>query len=155
MKILVVDDEKLLVKGIKFNLENIIGRMERGSSESGLASLKESIPVIQATIEEVRRISMDLRPSILDDLGILATISWFCREFQSVYTRITINRTISLEEEDVPEHLKIIIFRIIQEALNNVVRHAEASEVRLRIRVEGEDADRVAARRRLPALLPF
>ncbi|HPI93234.1 MAG TPA: PAS domain-containing protein [Deltaproteobacteria bacterium] len=119
------------LSSIKFNLENIIGRMERGSSESGLASLRESIPVIQATIEEVRRISMDLRPSILDDLGILATISWFCREFQSVYTRITINRTISLEEEDVPEHLKIIIFRIIQEALNNVAKHSRADTVDL------------------------
>ena len=117
------------LSSIKFNLENIIGRIEKGSSESGLTSLKESIPVIQATIEEVRRISMDLRPSILDDLGILATISWFCREFQSVYTGMKVNRTITLEEEDVPEHLKIIIFRIIQEALNNVAKHSRADMV--------------------------
>ena len=117
------------LSSIKFNLENIISRMEKGSSESGLASLKESIPVIQATIEEVRRISMDLRPSILDDLGILATISWFCREFQAVYTSIKVNASITLEEADVPEHLKIIIFRIIQEALNNAAKHSQADTV--------------------------
>jgi PAS domain S-box-containing protein len=117
------------LSSIKFNLENIISRMEKGSSGSGLTSLKESIPVIQATIEEVRRISMDLRPSILDDLGILATISWFCREFQFVYTGIKVNRSVTLEEDDVPEHLKIIIFRIIQEALNNTAKHSQADTV--------------------------
>jgi PAS domain S-box-containing protein len=117
------------LSSIKFNMENIISRMEKGSSGSGLTSLKESIPVIQATIEEVRRISMDLRPSILDDLGILATISWFCREFQSVYTTIKVNTSVTLEEAGVPEHLKIIIFRIIQEALNNTAKHSQADTV--------------------------
>lgn len=114
---------------IKFSMENIIGQMERGSSSLSLKSLKDSIPIIQATIEEVRSISMDLRPSTLDDLGILATISWFCREFHSVYSDITINQNISLKEGDVPEHLKIIIFRIIQEALNNVAKHSRADVV--------------------------
>ena len=117
------------LSSIKFNVENIISRLEKGSSESGLASLKEGIPVIQATIEEVRRISMDLRPSILDDLGILATISWFCREYQAVYTSIKVKVSITVEEADVPEHLKIIIFRIIQEALNNAAKHSRADTV--------------------------
>ncbi|MRR39419.1 hypothetical protein EG829_33190 [bacterium] len=103
--------------------------MDKGASTSGLKALRDSIPVIQATIEEVRRISMDLRPSILDDLGILATISWFCREFQTVYTGIKVNKTIELEEDDVPENLKIIIFRIIQEALNNAAKHSRADTV--------------------------
>ncbi|MEN6447699.1 MAG: PAS domain-containing protein [Syntrophaceae bacterium] len=114
---------------IKFSMENIIGQMERGSSSLSLKSLKDSIPIIQATIEEVRSISMDLRPSTLDDLGILATVSWFCREFHSVYSDITINQNIALQESDVPEHLKIIIFRIIQEALNNVAKHSRADMV--------------------------
>ncbi len=117
------------LSSIKFSLENIISLMEKGSSGSGLAALRECIPVIQATIEEVRRISMDLRPSILDDLGILATVSWFCREFQAVYTGIRVNATISLEENDIPERLKITIFRIIQEALNNTAKHSQADTV--------------------------
>lgn len=117
------------LSSIKFSLENIIGLLEKGDSESGLKALRGSIPVIQATVEEVRRISMDLRPSILDDLGILATLSWFCREFQSVYTGIRVNRTVTLDEEDVPHHLKIIIFRIVQEALNNAAKHSGARSV--------------------------
>jgi len=117
------------LSSIKFNAENIISRMEKGSSEWGLSALKESIPIIQAAIEEVRRISMDLRPSILDDLGILATISWFCREFQSVYRDISVNRNIEIEEAGIPENLKIIIFRIIQEALNNAAKHSRADTI--------------------------
>lgn len=114
---------------IKFNTENIISQMERRSRELSIQALKDSIPVIQATIDEVRRISMDLRPSTLDDLGILATISWFCREFQTVYSDITVTQKIGLDEEDVPHHLKIIIFRIIQEALNNVAKHSRADTI--------------------------
>jgi PAS domain S-box-containing protein len=118
------------LSSIKFSMENIIVKMEKKeSSKTCLKALKDSIPIIQATVEEVRRISMDLRPSVLDDLGILATISWFCREFQSVYTGIKVNQKITLNEEDVPESLKIIIFRIIQEALNNVAKHSHANSV--------------------------
>ncbi|MBN2298674.1 MAG: PAS domain-containing protein [Deltaproteobacteria bacterium] len=111
---------------IKFHTENTLSQMEKKSSKAGLKALKDTIPIIQTTIDEVRRISMDLRPSTLDDLGILATISWFCREFQLVYTNIRINKTIDIEEGDVPEHLKIIIFRTIQESLNNVAKHSQA-----------------------------
>lgn len=111
---------------IKFRAENTISQMKKGASGKGLKALKDTIPIIQTTIDEVRRISMDLRPSTLDDLGILATISWFCREFQSVYTNIRINQNISIEENDVPEHLKIIIFRTIQESLNNIAKHSQA-----------------------------
>jgi len=111
---------------IKFHAENTLSQMEKKSSRAGLEALKNTIPIIQTTIDEVRRISMDLRPSTLDDLGILATISWFCREFQLVYKNIRINQTIDIEERDVPEHLKIIIFRTIQESLNNVAKHSQA-----------------------------
>ena len=128
------------LSSIKFNMENIISLMEKGSS-SGLKALKESIPIIQATIEEVRRISMDLRPSILDDLGIIATVSWFCREFQSVYTGIKVNQKIALEEADVPEPLKINIFRIIQEALNNAAKHSRADTVDISLIKQGNTID--------------
>jgi signal transduction histidine kinase len=76
----------------------------------------------------------DLRPSILDDLGILATIGWFCREFNNVYTGIRIETTIDIEEDEVPRHLKTIIYRILQEALNNVAKHSRANFVHLRLR---------------------
>jgi len=95
--------------------------------------MKNVIPVIQGAIEEVRRICMALRPSTLDDLGILATITWFCREFQSTYSGILIKQKIQVEEQQIPALLKTVIFRVIQEALNNIGKHSQASQIRLNL----------------------
>jgi hypothetical protein len=77
---------------------------------------------IQRTIEETRRIMADLRPSVLDDSGVVAATNWFCREFQKTYSCICVERQINVGEEDIPDSLKTPIFRIAQEALNNVAK---------------------------------
>ena len=74
---------------------------------------------------------MDLRPSILDDLGILATLSWFCREFQKTYADIQIQQNITVEEDHIQRSLKTAIFRITQEAMNNIAKHSRASVIHL------------------------
>ena len=124
---------------IKFNAETGLSRIAGSvDPEKVVDSLKAGIPVIQRAIEEVRRISMDLRPSILDDLGILATISWFCREFENVHQDIRVDRDIAIGEEEVPDNLKIIIYRILQEAFNNAAKHSRASRVLVRLGKEGK-----------------
>ena len=95
------------------------------------ASLGPVVPMIQGTIEEVRKIAMDLRPSSLDDLGLAATITWFCRQFQLIYSGIRIEKQVTLDEADLPENLKTTIFRILQETFNNVAKHSRADQVRL------------------------
>ena len=122
------------LSAIKFSVENSLGQLRKVSDPSEIKSLEALIPLTQKTIEEVRRIVKDLRPSILDDLGILATIGWFCRVFKNVYTGIRIETTIDIEEDEVPSHLKTIIYRILQEALNNVAKHSRANFVHLRLR---------------------
>ena len=77
---------------------------------------------------------MDLRPPMLDDLGLLATLSWFCRRFQTIYSGIRVDQEIAIEEKEVADSLKIVIYRIIQETMNNVVKHSKADLVRLRLR---------------------
>lgn len=122
---------------IKFNAETGLSRLSADAdSEKVIEFLKSGIPVIQLAIEEVRRISMDLRPSILDDLGILATISWFCREFGNTHANIAVDRDIQIEEEEVPEGLKIVIYRIMQEAFNNAAKHSGASRLLVRLKRE-------------------
>ena len=74
---------------------------------------------------------MDLRPSILDDLGILATISWLRREFEATYSAIHIEKQTDIREEEVHESLKMLIYRILQEALNNISKHSQAERVHL------------------------
>ena len=122
------------LSAIKFSVENALLELRETTNPIDLGSLEAVIPLTQKTIEEVRRIVMDLRPSILDDLGILATIGWFCREFKNVYTGIRIETTIDIKEDEVPQHLKTIIYRILQEALNNVAKHSQANFVHLRLR---------------------
>lgn len=117
------------LSAIKFSLDNVNVLLEGGQVASGLRSLRALLPVIQEAIFEVRRISMDLRPAILDDLGLLATLSWHCRTFQDIYANIAIEKQIEIQEGDVPAKLRTTIYRIVQEALNNVAKHAKADRV--------------------------
>jgi signal transduction histidine kinase len=101
--------------------------------------LKEILSMARHTVEETRRISTNLRPAIVDDLGILATIKWFTRQFQGLYGDIDIVQQIEVEEDKIAEPLKIVIYRILQEALNNVAKHSKAETVRVSLRqTEGE-----------------
>jgi PAS domain S-box-containing protein len=121
------------LSAIKFSVENALRKLRDKAHSVDLESLEAVIPLTQKTIEEVRSIVKDLRPSILDDLGILATIRWFCREFQNVCTGIRIQTTIDIEESDIPLYQKTTIYRIMQEALNNVSKHSKATVVYLQL----------------------
>jgi PAS domain S-box-containing protein len=112
----------------KFSLERKTSQMDIQKAPPGIL-LENILSLIQNGIDEARTIMMNLRPSILDDLGILATINWFCREFQRIYSHLQIHRDIRVEEKDIPSHLKIVIFRILQEGMNNVSKHSRAKAV--------------------------
>ena len=122
---------------IKFGLEQAVGQIADFDSRQAAERLNNLIPMIQDAVEEVRRISMDLRPSTLDDLGVLATIKWFCREFGRIYAGIRIDREIDIAENRIPDTLKTVIFRVIQEALNNVAKHSRADRVKMDLRLKG------------------
>jgi PAS domain S-box-containing protein len=114
---------------IRYGVEAVDSRMPSGLAEETHALLAALPPMIQSVTDEVRTLYENLRPPVLDDLGLLASISWFLRKFQSIYTHLRIDRRITLREDQIPEALKIVLFRILQEALNNVARHAAADRV--------------------------
>ncbi len=89
------------LSAIKFKVENALTEVADKGPKTTTA-LKSVIPIVQGAIEEARRIQMNLRPSMLDDLGILATISWFCRQFEATYSKIRISQSIEIEEHEVP-----------------------------------------------------
>ena len=93
---------------MKFSIENAIGKNRMQDPEEAFRLLVRLIPVIQNAIVEVRNIYTGLRPTILDDLGIIATIEWFCREFKAVFPDLHVETVTAIEEEDVPEALKIV-----------------------------------------------
>jgi PAS domain S-box-containing protein len=116
------------LSAIKFTLGRKLGQMNEGGF-SGEILLENIISMVQRTIDENRRIMTELRPSLLDDLGVVETIDWFCGEFEGVYPHIRVEKHVEIEESEIPEHLKIVVFRILQEALNNVARHSKADLV--------------------------
>jgi signal transduction histidine kinase len=120
---------------VKIWVEAALIEMGQENPTKAAKALESVIPLAQGAVEEVRRISRNLRPSILDDLGILTTISWLCQEFETIYSGIGIERQIHIKETEVPNSLKIIIFRIIQEALNNIAKHSQADQVDLSLKV--------------------
>ena len=121
------------LSAIKFKVENALTEVADKDPKTTTA-LKSVIPIVQGAIEEARRIQMNLRPSMLDDLGILATIRWFCRQFESTYSKIRISQSIKIEEHEVPGSLRTVIFRVLQEGLNNVAKHSVAKTVLLSLR---------------------
>lgn len=114
---------------IKISLENIRRRMEGG--EIIPETLDIPIAWTSHAMEEARRMMMDLRPSLLDDLGVVATIDWFCKQMRSIYPGRCIETDVRIEEEHVPQELKVIIFRVLQEALYNTAKHSGAEVVKL------------------------
>jgi signal transduction histidine kinase len=118
---------------IRYGLEEKLHRMGKERPAPEGISLEQIISIVRETIEEAHRISSNLRPSALDDMGLLAAIRSTCRELKEVYKGFQIETEISLQEEDVQEPLKIVIYRVLQEGLNNVVKHGGADTVRVRL----------------------
>ena len=117
----------------KFKVEVVLQNFEK-TAPIVVEPLNTIIPIIQEGIEECRRIQMDLRPPMIDDLGLLATLSWFCRKFQTIYSGIRVDQEMAIKEEEVPDPLKIVIYRVTQEAMNNIAKHSKADLVRLSVR---------------------
>jgi len=121
------------ISAVKFMVETAIEKLSGKAGERDLQSLRALIPLLQETSEEVRTITMNLRPTILDDMGVIATLNWFCRQFRSVYSHIHLDVDVSVAENDVPDMLKIILFRIVQEAMNNIAKHSQADRAAIRL----------------------
>jgi PAS domain S-box-containing protein len=94
---------------------------------------KSMMGLVDETVRTVRRIATDLRPGILDDLGLVAAIEWQAEEFQN-RSRITCSLTTEVEDLALDEARTTALFRILQESLTNVARHSEATHVDVRLK---------------------
>lgn len=123
---------------VKLSIEEATRSIADGGSDKAVQALADLAPTVKLALNDLRRMAMNLRPSTLDDLGILATLSWYLREFESVCTEMSLQRDISVAETDVPELLKITIFRIVQEATSNALKHARANQLHVCLRLDGD-----------------
>ncbi len=99
-----------------------------------LSSLKTAI---NTTLQETRKLIFDLRPMTLDDLGLVATLRRFVTQFGEKHN-LEVNLMIQNLDARLPSHYEVTIFRFIQEALNNIVNHANANQARVLIDITGE-----------------
>ena len=113
-----------MLTAIKYKFEAAEGPREVG----------EVIPYLQQAIDDCRRVQMNLRPLLLDDLGLLATLSWLIREFQKRNPGLKVEKQFEIEEGEIPPSLKTVIFRITQEALNNIFKHSGSGRAHLALR---------------------
>jgi signal transduction histidine kinase len=74
----------------------------------------------------------------------MATIEWYIRQFKQLYGNIQIDYTADMSETHIPEFMKIIIYRIIQEGLSNAEKHSEASTIHLDLRYEDKDGGHIS-----------
>jgi len=122
---------------IKIDLISLIRDLPPGSRPPEPRT-EALLKLVDGTILAVRRISTDLRPGILDDLGLVATVEWAGEEFEA-RTGTRCQLTLPPDDLDIDPERATAVFRIFQETLTNVARHAEASAVEVRLTEEGGD----------------
>ena len=121
---------------LKFDLALV--RREAASSTSDAdssrlrAQLDTMMQAIDQTVDTVRRISSELRPSVLDDIGLVAAIRWQAKQFEA-QAGIVCQCDVLLEDVELDQQQSTAIFRVFQEALTNVRRHARATRVNISI----------------------
>jgi len=122
------DEIGQVLTGLKLTLE-MSGRM---NGESPDATLAEAIGMVDDLMQRVRQLSLDLRPQLLDALGLMPALAWlFKRYFKQAGLRVFFKHRDMAGR--LAGQLETAVFRIVQEALTNVVRHAGVSEVTVRL----------------------
>jgi signal transduction histidine kinase len=117
------------LSAVKFSIEESLESLSDLALTKKFDSLQAAVSIIQSVMNEVRAMQKTLRPAMLDDLGVLATIAWFCRDMETIYSGIKVKHRTDVDESQIPDNLKVVIFRILQEAVNNAMRHSQAALV--------------------------
>src|SRR5919108_232962 len=125
------DELAQTLTALKIDISWLMRRLDK-APRAVQERLKEMGALLDTLVNSVRRIGTELRPDVLDDLGLTAAIEW---ALQEMHKRTGMPYELSLPPEDIPldQGRATAMFRIFQEALTNVLRHAEASKVVVRV----------------------
>jgi PAS domain S-box-containing protein len=121
---------------VKINLASLERQRKAGM---GSARLKEAIASVDQAMERVRDLALDLRPSVLDDLGLAAAVRWYADRFAKT-AQVRAHLAMDVVPQ-LPAELETACFRVTQEALTNIARHARARNVWIDLHVVGAQID--------------
>ena len=130
-----------LLVSVKYALELAMNHASR-SSEDSLPAIEKGADGLNTAIREVRRISRDLRPSMLDDLGLSPALKSLANEF-SERTGIEVSINTVVFRNLLPKDAKTTLFRVAQETLTNIERHADATQVGISLTSSNDGVDLV------------
>ena len=124
------DGVSQILSSLKFRIEGVEEEISH-PDEKVLQETEKTKLLLDEAIQEIQRISQNLRPSILDDLGLKSAVRSFCEEFMDrTHTAVKLDFC-QFPEHHLPSELETTVYRSLQEALNNVEKHAQATKVRL------------------------
>jgi signal transduction histidine kinase len=104
---------------------------------SAVGRLQDSIQLLDRLLGQVRQLSLDLRPPLLDQLGLVPTVRWLVDE-QGQRTGLHMSFTASVDDLKIDPAVQIACFRVVQEAITNVIRHSHAKSVKVDLRREAD-----------------
>ncbi len=122
-----------MLLAIRFGIENLFSGRDRNWTTLKKKANEVMMNIMEA-VGKIRSMQGDLWPYVLDDIGVLATINWYCREFEKDHSGLSIENHVDLGEHEVPQSTKIVIYRILQETLDNVAKHSRASRATVRLK---------------------
>ncbi|GAA4343687.1 hypothetical protein GCM10023144_46860 [Pigmentiphaga soli] len=132
------DDLGQQLTALKMDVTILEDELQAGTERGPLLShLKGMYELLDATVASVRRIAADLRPVMLDDLGLAPAVEWLVNDFTQRY-RLRVDAELDVGPVPFRPEAATAIFRIVQEGLTNVARHANATQVWLEVLREGE-----------------
>ncbi len=126
---------KLTALGINLNI--IRTEMPKDGSQKVSSLLVESQELVEQTTQLIRGVMSELRPPMLDDLGLVDTLHWYGEQFAS-RTGVSVDMKCDKLTHPLPTRIENTIFRITQESLFNVAKHAQAKVVRISLELDGE-----------------
>ena len=129
------DESGSLLTALKISLANLAGRC--GSDAESLAATRQCNELVEAAAQTARRIALALRPPVLDS-GIVETARWQAREFEK-HTGIRCKVSSNVTECDPGRAQTTALYRILQEALTNIAKHAGASEIDIQLFADGNE----------------
>jgi two-component system sensor kinase len=129
------DDLGQQLTALKMDISSVEAALGASASEPVREHLQGMRRLIDVTVASVRRIAADLRPVMLDDLGLIPAIEWLANDFTNRYG-IEVERDIETGDARFSPAGATALFRIVQEALTNVARHADATLVTLTLRAK-------------------